>query len=350
MPHPPWVAAHLPRWRLPALLATPAAARTGLARIAPLGPPCATLGPAPRLDAATGRGHVRTLAGACPTISHADRLLPCSGRPPGSGAAMIRCALLVWRLPPTKQVRLSGVSVLGYCYRSLPGQGHQSLGGEPLADSLSSCSPRHGKSGHAASGVLRSPLCYADAYRELWFFERAREQALAAKPTELPFEEAAIPQVGVIALQGIRREGCVQAGQKVLVNGVGGGAGMFAAQSARLAGAQVTGTEPLPVPASATEASAWREPSANTPATSSGRSAELTTPTASSSHGSWPSCPNATASGAETRVPSRGCGEPCADPLTGRGRRQCTLQPSDAHCAIGTCAHADAEATELQRP
>jgi NADPH:quinone reductase-like Zn-dependent oxidoreductase len=72
----------------------------------------------------------------------------------------------------------------------------------------------------------------------------AREQALAAKPAGLSFEEAAaIPQAGVIALQGIRRKGRVQPGQKVLVNGAGGGAGMFAVQLAKLAGAQVTGVD-----------------------------------------------------------------------------------------------------------
>ena len=72
----------------------------------------------------------------------------------------------------------------------------------------------------------------------------AREQALAAKPAGVSFEEAAaIPQAGVIALQGIRRKGRVQPGQKVLVNGAGGGAGMFAVQLAKLAGAQVTGVD-----------------------------------------------------------------------------------------------------------
>jgi NADPH:quinone reductase-like Zn-dependent oxidoreductase len=72
----------------------------------------------------------------------------------------------------------------------------------------------------------------------------ARERALAAKPAGLSFEEAAaIPQAGVIALQGIRSKGRVQPGQRVLVNGAGGGAGMFAVQLAKLAGAQVTGVD-----------------------------------------------------------------------------------------------------------
>src|SRR5262249_4150309 len=66
----------------------------------------------------------------------------------------------------------------------------------------------------------------------------------ALKPADMTFEEAsAIPQAGVIALQGIRDKGRVQPGQKVLVNGAGGGAGTFAVQLAKLYGADVTGVD-----------------------------------------------------------------------------------------------------------
>lgn len=66
----------------------------------------------------------------------------------------------------------------------------------------------------------------------------------ALKPPTMTFEEAAaIPQAGVIALQGIRDQGQVQPGQSVLINGAGGGAGMFAIQLAKSYGAEVTGVD-----------------------------------------------------------------------------------------------------------
>src|SRR5713226_9025075 len=72
----------------------------------------------------------------------------------------------------------------------------------------------------------------------------ARERDLALKPASMTFEEAAaIPQAAVIALQGIRDKGQVQPGQKVLINGAGGGAGTFAVQLAKLCGAEVTGVD-----------------------------------------------------------------------------------------------------------
>jgi NADPH:quinone reductase-like Zn-dependent oxidoreductase len=72
----------------------------------------------------------------------------------------------------------------------------------------------------------------------------ARERALALKPDGMRFEEvAALPQAAVIALQGIRDRGQVRPGQRVLINGAGGGAGSFAVQLAKLYGAEVTGVD-----------------------------------------------------------------------------------------------------------
>ena len=72
----------------------------------------------------------------------------------------------------------------------------------------------------------------------------APEKILALKPAGLTFEEvSAFPQGAVIALQGIRDKGQVQPGQKVLINGAGGGAGSFAVQLAKMYGAEVTGVD-----------------------------------------------------------------------------------------------------------
>ena len=71
-----------------------------------------------------------------------------------------------------------------------------------------------------------------------------RGKIWARKPAGLTFEQAAaIPQAGVIAWQGIHKSGQVQQGQKVLINGAGGGTGMFAIQLAKLHGAEVTGVD-----------------------------------------------------------------------------------------------------------
>lgn len=71
-----------------------------------------------------------------------------------------------------------------------------------------------------------------------------RGKAWTLKPAGITFEQAAaIPQAGVIALQGICTKGRVQPGEKVLINGAGGGAGVFAIQLAKLYGAEVTGVD-----------------------------------------------------------------------------------------------------------
>jgi NADPH:quinone reductase-like Zn-dependent oxidoreductase len=73
-------------------------------------------------------------------------------------------------------------------------------------------------------------------------FARARADRVVPKPASLTFEEAAaVPMAAVTALQGIRDFGQVQAGQRVLVNGAGGGVGTYAVQIAAALGAEVTG-------------------------------------------------------------------------------------------------------------
>src|SRR5688500_8167875 len=80
--------------------------------------------------------------------------------------------------------------------------------------------------------------CGFGAYAE---FAVAPEKALALKPANLSFEEAAaIPTAGCTALQGLRK-GRIERARRVLVHGASGGVGTFAVQIAKASGAEVTG-------------------------------------------------------------------------------------------------------------
>jgi NADPH:quinone reductase-like Zn-dependent oxidoreductase len=73
--------------------------------------------------------------------------------------------------------------------------------------------------------------------------EKAVVSALhvARKPASLTFEEAAaIPAAGQTALRGLRDVAGLRAGQRLLVNGAGGGVGTFAVQVGKALGAHVT--------------------------------------------------------------------------------------------------------------
>lgn len=73
-------------------------------------------------------------------------------------------------------------------------------------------------------------------------FVCVRADELAPKPGNLSFEQAAaVPMAANTALIGVRDEGRVRPGQRILVNGASGGVGTFAVQLARAFGAEVTG-------------------------------------------------------------------------------------------------------------
>ena len=62
----------------------------------------------------------------------------------------------------------------------------------------------------------------------------AAEAGLARKPAGMTFEQAAaIPQAGMLAVQGLIDIGQIRPRQKVLLNGAGGGVGTFALQIAK---------------------------------------------------------------------------------------------------------------------
>jgi len=72
----------------------------------------------------------------------------------------------------------------------------------------------------------------------------APEKVLDPKPPSMTFVEVATyPQSGLIALQSVRGKKQIKKGDKVLINGAGGGMGTFAVQIAKYYGAEVTGVD-----------------------------------------------------------------------------------------------------------
>lgn len=77
-------------------------------------------------------------------------------------------------------------------------------------------------------------------------FVAVRPGALSPKPTNLSHEEAAsLPHTGTLALQALARAN-IGPKSNVLINGGGGGAGTFAIQMAKHAGATVTAVDSAP--------------------------------------------------------------------------------------------------------
>lgn len=72
----------------------------------------------------------------------------------------------------------------------------------------------------------------------------APEKALVIKPASITFEEAStVPSRAILALQGLCGKRQLKSGQKVLINGAGGGVGPFAVQIAKHFGAEVTAVD-----------------------------------------------------------------------------------------------------------
>ncbi|MBN1537363.1 MAG: NAD(P)-dependent alcohol dehydrogenase [Anaerolineales bacterium] len=93
------------------------------------------------------------------------------------------------------------------------------------------------KPGDEVYGNLFS--CGKGGYAE---YACAPANVLAHKPDNISFEEAAaVPEAATVALLGLRDNGRIQPGQKVLIYGASGGIGTFAVQIAKVCGAEVTG-------------------------------------------------------------------------------------------------------------
>ncbi|HTS62299.1 MAG TPA: NAD(P)-dependent alcohol dehydrogenase [Candidatus Acidoferrales bacterium] len=72
----------------------------------------------------------------------------------------------------------------------------------------------------------------------------APEVALVRKPPRMTFEQAAaLPQAGQLAVQGLFAAGPLRSGQRILINGAGGGVGTIAVQLAKCQDVEVTGVD-----------------------------------------------------------------------------------------------------------
>ena len=70
------------------------------------------------------------------------------------------------------------------------------------------------------------------------------EKALKLKPGKMSFEQAAsIPHASMLAVQALIDIGKIQKGEKILINGAGGGFGTFGLQIAKLYSTEVTGVD-----------------------------------------------------------------------------------------------------------
>lgn len=79
------------------------------------------------------------------------------------------------------------------------------------------------------------------SYGGLAEFVCTTEDKIALKPINVTFEEAAaVPVAATTSLQGLRDNGNIKVGQKVLINGASGGLGTYAVQIAKYYGAEVT--------------------------------------------------------------------------------------------------------------
>ncbi len=100
---------------------------------------------------------------------------------------------------------------------------------------------KHLKEGDAVFGDL-----FMSGHGAFAEYVAVPEDALLRKPDSVSFEDAAtLPQAARIALQGLRGRRPLSKGQRVLINGAGGGMGTFAVQIAKYYGAEVTGVDSL---------------------------------------------------------------------------------------------------------
>jgi NADPH:quinone reductase-like Zn-dependent oxidoreductase len=95
--------------------------------------------------------------------------------------------------------------------------------------------------GKNVTGVRPGDAVFGSALGALAEYVCGEPSRLVPKPANISFEQAAATGLaGRTALQGLRDKGQLTPGQRVLINGAGGGVGTFAVQIAKALGGEVT--------------------------------------------------------------------------------------------------------------
>ena len=141
-------------------------------------------------------------------------------------------------------VRVRATSVNAFDWHMLRGKPYLARLGEGLR------SPKTTVLGLDVAGVVEAvgekvthvkPGDHVFGSRTGAFAEYISGRNMVLMPNGITFEQAAaVPTAGQTALVGLRDKGEIKAGQRILINGAGGGVGTFAVQIAKAFGAEVT--------------------------------------------------------------------------------------------------------------